>query len=54
MHSYKKWKDSMEGDLDQTLFSAEFDSPKILVPRLPQNTSNVNIDCAGKIDQLYY
>ena len=26
---------------------------KILVPRLTQNSSNVNIECAGKLKQLY-
>ena len=28
--------------------AAELEFPKILVPRLPQHTSNVNIECAGK------
>ena len=27
--------------------------PKILVPRLPQNSTNINIECAGKSKQLY-
>ena len=27
---------------------AELEFPKILVPRLPQNTSNANIESAGK------
>ena len=27
--------------------------PKILVLRLPQHTSNVNTECAGKLKQLY-
>ena len=27
---------------------------KIIVPRLPQNTSNVNIESTGKLKQLYY
>ena len=26
----------------------ELEFPKIVVPRLPQNTSNVNTECAGK------
>ena len=47
-HSHKKWKNSLEGSLDRALFAAEFEFPKILVPRLPQNSSNVNIECAGK------
>ena len=31
----------------------ELDFPKILVPRLPPNASNVNIECDGKSKQLY-
>ena len=38
------WK----GSLDPVLLVAELEFPKILVPRLPQHTSNVNIECAGK------
>ena len=56
-HSHKKQKDSLEGSLDRLLFAAEFEFPKILVPRLPQHTSNVNNEYAGKSDwskQLYY
>ena len=45
-HSHKKWEDSLEGTLDRELFAAELEFPKILVPRLPQNTSNVNNECA--------
>ena len=55
-HSHKKWKDSLEGNLDRVLFAAELEFPKILVPRLPQHTSNGNIVCAGKSEwskQLY-
>ena len=52
-HSHKKWKDSLEVSLDRKLFAAELDFSKILVPRLPQNSSNVNIECAGKSKQLY-
>ena len=37
-HSYKKRKDS----LNRVLFAAELEFPKILVPNLPQNSSNVN------------
>ena len=47
-HSHKKRKDSLEGSLDRVLFAAELEFPKILVPRLPQHTSDVNIECAGK------
>ena len=56
-HSHKKLKDSLEGSLDRVLFAAELEFPKILVPRLPQHTSDVNIECAGKSvwsKQLYY
>ena len=52
-HSHKKQKDSLEGSLDSLLFAAKHELPKILVPRLPQNTSNVNTECAGKLKQLY-
>ena len=41
-------KDSLEGSLDQVIFAAELEFPKILVPRLPQHISDVNIECAGK------
>ena len=46
----------LEGSLDRLLFAAELEFPKTLVPRLPQHTSNVNIECAGKSEwskQLY-
>ena len=46
-HSHKKRKDSLEGSLDRVSFAAELELPKIHVPRLPQCTSNVNIQCAG-------
>ena len=52
-HSHKRRKDSLEGSLDRVLFAAELAFPKILVPRLPQNSSNVNIECARKSKQLY-
>ena len=55
-HSYKKQKDSLEGNLVQVLFAAELEFPSILVPRLPYNTSNVNIVSTGKskqCDQLF-
>ena len=47
-HSHKKRKDNLEGSLDRVLFAAELEFPKILVPRLPQHTSDVNTECAGK------
>ena len=47
-HGHKKWKDSLEGSLDQVLLVAELEFPKILVPRLPQHTSNVNIECVRR------
>ena len=47
-HSHKKRKDILESGLDQVLLAAELELPKILVPRLPQHTSDVNIECAGK------
>ena len=55
-HSHKKQKDSLEGSLDVVLFVAELEFSKILVPRLPQHTSDVNIECARKSEwskQLY-
>ena len=56
-HSHKKQKDSLEGSLDRVLFTAELEFPKILVPRLPQHTFNVNTECNEKLEwskQLYY
>ena len=52
-HSHKKWKDSLEGSLDRLLLAAERELPKILVPRLSQHTSDVNIECAGKSVTLW-
>ena len=50
-HSHKKRKDSLESSLDRVLLAAELEFPKIIVPRLPQHTLNVNIECAaGKSD----
>ena len=45
IHSHKKRKDSLEGSLDRVLFAAELEFPKILVPRIPQHTSDVNRSC---------
>ena len=49
--SHKKQKDSLEGSLDRVLFAAELEFPKILVPRLPQHKSNVNIKYAAESAQ---
>ena len=46
--SDKKRKDSLEGSLDRVLLAPELEFPEILVTRLPQHTSNVNTECAGK------
>ena len=46
-HSYENRNDSLEGSLDRVLFVAELEFPKILVPRLSQNSFNVNIGCPG-------
>ena len=47
-HSRKKRKDSLEGSPDRVLLAVEHEFWKILVPRLPQHTSDVNLECAGK------
>ena len=52
-HSHKKQKGSLECSLDRVLFSTELEFPKIVVPRLPQITSNVNNEFDGKSKQLY-
>ena len=52
-HSHKKLKDSLEGSLNRVSFAAELEFPKMLVPMLPQHTSN---EYAGKLEwpkQLY-
>ena len=53
-HSHKKQKDSLDSSLVRVLFAAELEFPKILVPRLTQNTSNVNIESIEKLKQLHY
>ena len=56
-HSHKKRKDSLEGSLDRVLYAAEIEFPKALAPRLPQHTSNTNIEYVWKsewLKQLYY
>ena len=52
-HSHKKPKDGLEGGLYRVMSAAKLEFPKILVPSLPQNTSNVNINCVGKSKSLY-
>ena len=44
-HSHKKRKDSLEGSLDQVLLAAKRELPKILVPKPPQHTSDVRVEC---------
>ena len=51
-HNHNKQKDLLEGSLDQVLIPAELDFSKILVPRLFQHTSNVNIEIARKSEWL--
>ena len=53
-HGHKKRKGSLEVCLVQVVFAAELEVLKILVPRLPQNTSNVNIKSTKKPKQQYY
>ena len=56
-HNHKKLKNGLECSLNRVLFAAELEFPKILVPRLPQLTSDVNIKCARKSvwsKQLYF
>ena len=42
--------ENVRQDLSATLIEdkVEYEFPKILVPRLSQHTSDVNIECAGK------
>ena len=51
-HSHKKWKNSLEGSLYRVLFVDKLEFPKIPVPRLPHNSSNVNTECARNSKQL--
>ena len=51
-YSHKERKDSLEGCLHRVLFVVELEFPKILVPRLPQNSSKANTECTGKSKQL--
>ena len=55
-YSHKKRKNSLEGSLDRILLVVELEFPKILVPMLPQHTSNVKTECARNSEwsiQLY-
>ena len=55
-HSHKKRKDSLEGSLERVILAAVLKFPKMLVPRLSQNTLDVSIKCAKKskwLKQLY-
>ena len=54
-HSHKKRRDSLEGNLDPIIFAAEFqlEFSKMLVPRLPQHTSNVHIEY-GRTPKHFY
>ena len=49
-HVHKKGKDSLEGSLDRVLFAAELVFLKILVPRIPQHTSNADIESTRKLN----
>ena len=51
--SHEKREYSVAGSLYWVLFPAELEFAKIPEPRLPQNTWNVKIECAGKSKQLY-
>ena len=52
-HTHKKQKDRLKVSLDQVLFAAKLELLKILVHRLPQNSSSVNIEGARKLKQRY-
>ena len=53
-HNHKRWKNSLESYLDLVLFANELEFLKILVPRLSQDSWNVNIECVGKSTQRYF
>ena len=48
IQSHKKRRESGKDSLVRVLLPAELEFPKILVPRLSQNTSNVNIEGASE------
>ena len=47
-HSQNERTDNLEGSIDQVLFVVELEFLNVLVPRLPQHTSEVNTECARK------
>ena len=49
----EKMEGSLEGSLDRILFATELEFPKVLVTRLPQNSLNVNNECAKKLYRIY-
>ena len=53
-HRHKNGKDGLEGSLVRVLFATELEFSKFLVPRLPQNTSNVNIESIGESKHLLF
>ena len=50
----RKRKHSLECNQVEASLAAELEFPKILLPRLPHNTANVNNESTGKSKQLYY
>ena len=54
IHSHKKQKDSLEDCLVRVLFTTALEFLKILVSRLPQNSSNVYTESTGRSKQLHY
>ena len=52
-NSQKKRNYSLEDSLVPVLYAVEIELPKIIKPRLPQNTSNLNIEITGKSKKLY-
>ena len=53
-HRHKNGKDGLEGSLVRVFFATELAFSKFLVPRLPQNTSNVNIESTGESKHLLF
>ena len=47
-HSQNERTDNLDGSIDQVLFVVELEFLNVLVPRVPQHTSEVNIECARK------
>lgn len=52
-HNHKKLKDNLEGSQIQVLFVADLELLMIVLPRLPKNSSKVNIEGTKKGKQLY-